>query len=297
MGAVHQRAVDDESATDPFRPAQIDGVNDKGPAMYEDIYRIPGIARIPGAPAQVSDDFASLIDLNPTILELAGAPVSDQCDGTSLLPLLNGAGSSDARDEIVAEFHGHHFPYSQRMLRDRRHKLVHNPESVHELYDLATDPHELHNVYDAPAYAEVRRDLTVRLYRELLRRGDPAYTWMSYMADIGGDRAPDVDGVAEEVARKHRPKLPRGSGKGARTRRTRRAGYSRRPPGTPGRRHGAPAGSPPRCSASHPPRWACSPGASSRTAASTASPDPSWWPAGRVNSSRTEPCSPARGPA
>lgn len=175
-------------------------LNDKGPAMYEDIYNIPGIARIPGAPAQVSDDFASLIDLNPTILELAGAPVPDLCDGTSLLPLLHGADSGDTRDEIVAEFHGHHFPYSQRMLRDRRHKLVHNPESVHELYDLETDPHELHNVYEAPAYAEVRRDLTVRLYRELLRRGDPAYTWMSYMADIGGDRAADVDGVAEEVA-------------------------------------------------------------------------------------------------
>lgn len=175
-------------------------LNDKGPAMYEDIYRIPGIARVPGAPAQVSDDFASLIDLNPTILELAGASVPELCDGTSLLPLLHGADSGDTRDEIVAEFHGHHFPYSQRMLRDRRHKLVHNPESVHELYDLETDPHELHNVYDAPAYAEVRRDLTVRLYRELLRRGDPAYTWMSYMADIGGDRAADVDGVAEEVA-------------------------------------------------------------------------------------------------
>lgn len=175
-------------------------LNDKGPAMYEDIYHIPGIARVPGAPAQVSDDFASLIDLNPTILELAGAPVPEQCDGTSLLPLLHGADSGGTRDEIVAEFHGHHFPYSQRMLRDRRHKLVHNPESVHELYDLETDPHELHNVYDAPAYAEVRRDLTVRLYRELMRRGDPAYTWMSYMADIGGDRAADVDGVAEEVA-------------------------------------------------------------------------------------------------
>ncbi|WP_328335710.1 MULTISPECIES: sulfatase-like hydrolase/transferase [unclassified Streptomyces] len=175
-------------------------LNDKGPAMYEDIYRIPAIARVPGAPAQVSDAFANLIDLNPTILELAGAPLPDRCDGRSLLPLLHGGPAGDTRDEIVAEFHGHHFPYAQRMLRDRRYKLVHNPESVHELYDLETDPHELHNVYGAPAYAGVRRDLTVRLYRELLRRGDPASSWMSYMADIGGDRAPDVDGVAEEVA-------------------------------------------------------------------------------------------------
>ncbi|WP_405901762.1 sulfatase-like hydrolase/transferase [Streptomyces sp. NBC_00727] len=175
-------------------------LNDKGPAMYEDIYNIPGIARVPGAPAQVNDDFATLIDLNPTILELAGAPVPEPCDGTSLLPLLHGGSADGTRDQVVTEFHGHHFPYSQRMIRDRRHKLVHNPESVHELYDLETDPHELHNVYEAPAYAEIRRYLTVRLYSELLRRGDPAYTWMSYMADIGGGRAADVDGVAEEVA-------------------------------------------------------------------------------------------------
>lgn len=175
-------------------------LNDKGPAMYEDIYRIPTIARIPGVPAQRPDDFATLIDLNPTILDLAGIAPPAPCDGASLLPLLRGEpGPGAGRDEVVTEFHGHHFPYSQRMIRDRHHKLVHNPESVNELYDLDADPHELRNVYTAPAYAHIRRDMTARLYRELLRRGDPAYTWMSYMADIGGDRAPDVDGVAGEL--------------------------------------------------------------------------------------------------
>ncbi|MGW4800844.1 sulfatase-like hydrolase/transferase, partial [Nonomuraea sp. NPDC004297] len=173
-------------------------LNDKGPAMYEDIYRVPGIVRVPGLPARTVDAFATLIDLNPTILDLAGLPPQEPCDGESLLPLLSGA-PAEGRDSVTAEFHGHHFPYSQRMYRDRRHKLVFNPEGVHELYDLDNDPHELRNVYAVPGYAEVRRDLTVRLYRELLRRGDPAYTWMSYMADIGADRAPDVDGVADEL--------------------------------------------------------------------------------------------------
>ncbi|UNS95361.1 sulfatase-like hydrolase/transferase [Streptomyces tubbatahanensis] len=181
-------------------------LHDKGPAMYEDIYRIPGIVRVPGAPPQVREEFATLIDLHPTVLELSGQEPPEQCDGDSLLPLLRGAAPVDGvRDQVVTEFHGHHFPYAQRMIRDSRHKLVHNPESVHELYDLATDPHELHNVYEAPAYARVRRELTVRLYRELLRRGDPAYTWMSYMADIGDGRAEDVDGVAAQVAHEAGP--------------------------------------------------------------------------------------------
>ncbi|WP_326791514.1 sulfatase-like hydrolase/transferase [Streptomyces sp. NBC_00841] len=175
-------------------------LNDKGPAMYEDIYRIPGIVRVPGCPPQVRDDFATLIDLNPTVLGLAGLPAVAPCDGASLLPVLTGEAADGTREEVVTEFHGHHFPYSQRMIRDRRHKLVYNPESVNELYDLEVDPHELHNVHEAPAYADVRRELTARLYQELLRRGDPAYTWMSYMSDIGDGRAPDVDGVADEVA-------------------------------------------------------------------------------------------------
>ncbi|MFF6959470.1 sulfatase-like hydrolase/transferase [Streptomyces sp. NPDC008317] len=178
-------------------------LNDKGPAMYEDIYRVPAIARVPGGPAQVSDAFATLTDLNPTLLDIAGLPASEPCDGDSLLPLLTGdTGGARAvldRTEVVAEFHGHHFPYSQRMIRDRRYKLVHNPESVHELYDLDRDPHELRNVHGSPAYADVRRELTGRLYRELLRRGDPAHSWMGYTADIGGHRAPDLDGVADDL--------------------------------------------------------------------------------------------------
>ncbi|MEU9709774.1 sulfatase-like hydrolase/transferase [Streptomyces sp. NPDC047967] len=180
-------------------------LNDKGPAMYDDIYRVPAVCRVPGAPARTSDAFATLIDLNPTLLDIAGLPAPDPCDGSSLLPLVRGDDTPEARavedrDEIVAEFHGHHFPYAQRMIRDRRHKLVHNMDGVHELYDLASDPHELRNVYASPLYAEVRRDLAGRLYRELLRRGDPAHSWMGYTADIGRGRAPDVDGVADEIA-------------------------------------------------------------------------------------------------
>ncbi|MGI8418630.1 MAG: sulfatase-like hydrolase/transferase [Nakamurella sp.] len=174
-------------------------LNDKGPAMYEDIYRIPGLVRVPGNPPQRRREFASLVDLAPTMLDLAGAAPVDAHDGRSLAPLLAGEAVPDWREEIVAEFHGHHFPYSQRMIRDERYKLVYNPESIHELYDLQLDPHELRNVYSAPVYKAVRDDLESRLYRELVRRGDPAHAWMTYMTHVGQDRAPDVDGVADNL--------------------------------------------------------------------------------------------------
>ena len=41
-----------------------------------------------------------------------------------------------------------------------------------ELYDLDADPAELTNVYDDPAYAEVREELKAAMWREQSRLGD-----------------------------------------------------------------------------------------------------------------------------
>jgi arylsulfatase A-like enzyme len=45
-----------------------------------------------------------------------------------------------------------------------------------ELYDLKTDPHEMTNVADAPAYAAVRKEMTERLFTILRETGDPRMT-------------------------------------------------------------------------------------------------------------------------
>jgi hypothetical protein len=42
-----------------------------------------------------------------------------------------------------------------------------------ELYDLKTDPHEVHNVATDPRYAQIRADLESQLLKELERTGDP----------------------------------------------------------------------------------------------------------------------------
>ncbi|MGW3733081.1 sulfatase-like hydrolase/transferase [Streptomyces sp. NPDC005148] len=159
-------------------------LHDKGPAMYEDIYRIPGIIRIPGQQPQVRREFVTLTDCTATILDLAGCDPTPATDSRSLLPLVRGE-HPDWPDELLAEFHGHHFPYPQRMLRDDRYKLVVNPESVNELYDLHADPHELSNRYEHPETADVRRRLMHRMYDLLRDRGDNFYHWMTPMFDIG----------------------------------------------------------------------------------------------------------------
>lgn len=160
-------------------------LHDKGPAMYDEIYRVPAIVRVPGQPGnQVRDEFVTLTDLTATILDIAGLPTAGAVDGHSLLPLLAGRRPL-WRDSMLAEFHGHHFPYPQRMLRTRTHKLVVNPESVNELYDLRADPHELTNLIDDPDLARIRHVLMAELYRQLRDRGDNFYHWMTSMFDIG----------------------------------------------------------------------------------------------------------------
>lgn len=190
LDAMHDLGLDDTTAVfftaDHGEFTGAHRLHDKGPAMYDDIYRIPGIVRVPGCPAgQIRDEFAMLTDCTATILELADTDPGSALDSESVVPLVAGE-EGGGRREIVAEFHGHHFPYPQRMLRDHRYKLVINPESRGELYELTTDPYELHNRYDHPELRDVRNSLLRRLYETLRERGDNFYHWMTPMYEIGG---------------------------------------------------------------------------------------------------------------
>jgi arylsulfatase A-like enzyme len=172
-------------------------LHDKGPAMYEDIYRTPGIIRIPGASPQVRTEFVSLLDCTATILDLAGLPVDKAVDSRSLVPLVRGE-HPEWQQDIVAEFHGHHFPYPQRMLREDRYKLVVNPDSTNELYDLEVDPDELQNVYRHPEMEPVRSRMLKRLYRLLVERDDRFFHWMTSMYDVGEvSHDPTLSGLDE----------------------------------------------------------------------------------------------------
>jgi arylsulfatase A-like enzyme len=165
--------------------------------MYEDIYRTPGIVRIPGAPPQVRPEFVSLLDCTATILDLAGASSEATVDSRSLVPLVRGE-HPEWQQDIVAEFHGHHFPYPQRMLREDRYKLVVNPDSTNELYDLLVDPDELLNIYHHPEMAPVRGRMMKRLYTLLVERDDRFYHWMTSMYDVGTvDHDPTLSGLDE----------------------------------------------------------------------------------------------------
>lgn len=71
------------------------------PVLTEAVLRVPLALRGPGVPSGMRLDVpVSTLDIAPTLLEMAGAPLSPRLDGQSLVPLLRGApGAQQALDE------------------------------------------------------------------------------------------------------------------------------------------------------------------------------------------------------
>ena len=150
---------------------------DKGSYMSEEVMRIPCAVKWDGViPAgQVRDELISTVDYPVTILDAAGtAFTKDKVHGRSLLPLLTGK-TDQWDDDLMAETFGHGYgeDINSRMLVHGDYKLIANKESIAELYNLRTDPFELHNLYEDPAFADVRADLENRLRVWQKRTDDP----------------------------------------------------------------------------------------------------------------------------
>ncbi len=106
--------------------------------------------RIPGVPAQRIEGNVSLIDLAPTLVELAGARMTTPISAESLLPIMTGERALDPQRPIVAELlpDGLH-PYDVKMLRRGDDKLLWwSRDGRFQLFDLAADPGEQHDLSD-----------------------------------------------------------------------------------------------------------------------------------------------------
>ena len=153
------------------------GFLSKGGYMYDEITRIPMIARpAGGCDAMRIDAPVHLMDLTATIMqamqgEPAEAMATHDLHGRSLLPLIGGA--NWPREVHYAEYHGDWYGhYSARMVTDGRWKLVFNLTDSCELYDLAADPGEMDNRFCDPEVREVRDRYMAMLFDEAERLGD-----------------------------------------------------------------------------------------------------------------------------
>jgi choline-sulfatase len=115
----------------------------------------------------VSHDLVSHVDLYPTLLEGAGATLQPEDASLPGASLWKGVGGALRRRPVFAEYHAAASRNGSFMLRAGDTKLIHHVGMPAELYDLARDPDELHDV------ALVRAAVAARLEGALRRIVDP----------------------------------------------------------------------------------------------------------------------------
>ena len=151
------------------------GLSNERRLAYEEALRIPLMIRYPDRidPGQRPGQVVLSLDLAPTLLDLAGAPVPDELHGMSLAPILDGE-TPEWRTSFLVEYWSDtvfermdHMGY--KAVRTDRYKYIQyvDLEDMNELYDLAADPYELRNIIDDPRYADVLADLQAELSRLL----------------------------------------------------------------------------------------------------------------------------------
>jgi arylsulfatase A-like enzyme len=171
--------------------------------LYDPGLEVALIVRWPGGGFRgaARSELVSNIDVLPTLLEAAGAPLPAAMQGRSFLSLLRGD-AYEPRAAIFAEktFHSYYDP--MRCVRTGRYKLIRNFETafavevpgdvqqgaifradpfrfstdrtdVVELYDLDADPVETHNLAGTPGVEAVEQKLSEELWSWMKETGDP----------------------------------------------------------------------------------------------------------------------------
>jgi arylsulfatase A-like enzyme len=140
--------------------------------MYEESMRTPLMIRYPAAiePGRAETEMVQNIDYAPTLLDLAGVPIPPDMQGVSLKGLLMGEAEDLNRDELYYHYYEgiekEHNVAQHYGVRSKTHKLIRFKDvgvDHWEMYDLQNDPGEMQNIYDDPAYTDIRQELHLKL--------------------------------------------------------------------------------------------------------------------------------------
>ena len=102
-----------------------------------------------------SDRVVSLLDLYPTLIELAGLDAREGMDGQSLVPLLKQPDLPWSRPAVST------YGFQNHSIRTERWRYIRYYDGTEELYDHDADPYEWTNLAVKPVKDE---------YREVMNR-------------------------------------------------------------------------------------------------------------------------------
>ncbi len=128
------------------------GEHTHGMFLYNATQHVPLIMSLEGkiAPNKRIEEKVSLMDVMPTVHDIAGISVPESVQGKSLTELIFSEGAEYERDPIIMETHlpwyKHGFSPSHAIISDG-YKYIKSPRP--ELYNLASDPDELDNIIES----------------------------------------------------------------------------------------------------------------------------------------------------
>ena len=141
-------------------------------SLYEHSIHQPLIFSGPGIPrGSRTDAFCYLLDVYPTLCDLAGVKAPASVDGLSLKPVISG------EKKAVRSALCYGYRHFQRAVRQGDWKLILycvNGKKTSQLFNLKDDPWEMNDLATDMAHAGRVEELTALLQAELAKAGDKA---------------------------------------------------------------------------------------------------------------------------
>jgi arylsulfatase A-like enzyme len=153
-------------------------------SLWEAATQVVMMIDAPGLPDGARCDApVGLIDLFPTLCELADIPTATGLEGRSLLPLLHNAQRPWPYPALTT------FGQHNHAVRSQHWRYITYADGTEELYDHRTDPDEFHNVAGIPTNAAV-----IAAHRDWLPQVNQPLARGSVHLDARPGSVPDIDG-------------------------------------------------------------------------------------------------------
>lgn len=123
--------------------------------LHEQVLRVPLIMSVPSLRAGRSESIVELVDIFPTLSELAGLPIPSSVQGKSLVPILKDPAAS-VKDSAISFNKGH-------SLRTSRWHYMRYNDQTKELYDMEADPDQITNLANDAEHRGVVDELDRKL--------------------------------------------------------------------------------------------------------------------------------------
>lgn len=150
-------------------------------ALWERDTRVPLVIRQPGATGETCNAPVELIDLYPTLIDLAGLPPNPMNEGNSMRPLLENP--STPWKQPALSFYG----IGNVSVRDERYRLIQYEDGSQEFYDMQKDPNEWNNLAHQRKYRGKIKRLLHSVPEEWAANSPySTYNWNEYFRNKTG---------------------------------------------------------------------------------------------------------------